>query len=125
VVAAAEMAVQSEPESVVYLNTLGAILYRTGRAEEAIQWLSEADKLTKEPDAAAQTDPAYTGYFLAMAHHRLGHDEEAKKWLQKATAWTDKVLAEHEAGTSTLPWNRRLTHKLLREDAAGLIGNDD
>jgi hypothetical protein len=56
-----------------------------------------------------------------MAHHKLGNAEEAKKWLDKATAWTDKVLAEDEEGTATLSWNRKLTLKLFREEAEGLL----
>lgn len=57
-----------------------------------------------------------------MAHHKLGHDDEAKTWLDKAIEWTDKLLAEHEAGTTTVAWNRRLTLKLLREEAEGVNG---
>ena len=75
----------------------------------------------QEPETGLKSSPAYTGYFLAMAHHKLGHDAEAEKWLVNATEWSDKVLSEHEEGTSTLPWNRRLTLKLLREEAEGLM----
>jgi hypothetical protein len=64
--------------------------------------LTEADKLTEAPDTASESSPAYTWYFLAMAHHKLGHDAEAKNRLQKANEWTDKVLPEHEEGTATL-----------------------
>jgi Tfp pilus assembly protein PilF len=124
-VAEGQMAVQSAPESVVYLNTLGAILYRAGRFEEAVQRPTEADKLTEKPDTAARSSPAYTWYFWAMAHHKLGHEAEAKEWLDKATAWTAKVLGEHEEGTAPLAWNRRLTLKLFREEAEELIGKGE
>ncbi len=66
--------------------------------------------------------PAYTWFFLAMTQQRLGHAEEAKQWLDKAVAWTDKILAEADQGTADLSWNRRLTLKLLRDEATALLG---
>ena len=121
-VALAEKAVQSDPKSAMYLNTLGAVLYRAGRFDEALARLSEADALVQEPSEAIKSSPAYTWFFLAMTQHRLGHAEEAKQWLDKAVAWTDKTLAEADQGTADLPWNRRLTLKLLRDEATALLG---
>ena len=57
-----------------------------------------------------------------MAHHRLGHTAEAKQWLDKAVAWTDKTTTEADQGKADLPWNRRLTLKLLRDEATTLLG---
>ena len=125
VVRLAEQAVEADADSEVYLKTLGGILYRAGRFEEAVKRLTEADNLIEDPDTESNLSPAYTWYFLAMAHHKLGHAEEAKKWLDKATEWTDKVLAEHEEGKSPLSWNRRLTLKLLRKEAEDMIGNEE
>nr|AFI78503.1 repeat-containing protein [uncultured bacterium ws156A7] len=125
VVAVAEVAVQSEPESIVYLITLGALLYRAGRAEEAVERMTRADKLMEEPDKAERISPAYNWYFLVMGHHALGQDDEAKQWLDKANEWTDKVLRDHDEGTAVLSWNRRLTLKLLREEAEGMIGREE
>ncbi len=42
-IALANKAVQSDPKSAMYLNTLGAVLYRAGRFDEALARLSEAD----------------------------------------------------------------------------------
>jgi tetratricopeptide (TPR) repeat protein len=108
----------------VFFEALGAILYRAGRLDEAIQRLTEGDRLVKEPSAATPSAPAYTWFFLAMAHQRLGHREEAKKWLDKAVAWTEKTLRDADQGAADLPWNRRLTLKLLREEAAAVLGVD-
>jgi tetratricopeptide (TPR) repeat protein len=124
-VAAAERTVEGEPESVQYLGTLGAILYRAGRLEEAVERLIEADKRIEVPDAALSSSPAYTWYFLAMAHYELGTHAEAQKWLDTANDWSEKVLREHDEGTATLPWNRRMTLELLREETEGLIGAED
>ena len=122
--ALANKMVKSNPKSSCYLNTFGAILYRAGQLEEAIQRLTEANQLLKDgdPNPSVRSSPAYTWFFLAMAHHASGHHDEAKKWLDKAGSWTDRVLREHEDGTGAkLPWNRRLTLKLLREEAQELL----
>ena len=53
------------------------------------------------------------------------HDE-AKKWYDKAVEWTEKVTREHEEGTGPrLSWNRRLTLKLLRQEAQKTLGIGD
>ena len=66
--------------------------------------------------------PAYTWYFLAMAHQALGHQEDARTWLDKANQWTEQVLGDEEEPPS---WKRRLTLKLLRDEANGLIRPQD
>ncbi|MHB8974089.1 MAG: hypothetical protein ACYC3X_26230 [Pirellulaceae bacterium] len=121
-IAIAEKNSQSDPQSAFYLNTWGAVLYRAGRFDEALAQLSAADALAKDPSNANGLSPAYTWFFLAMTQQRLGHAEEAKPWLDKAVAWTDKILAEADQGTAGLSWNRRLTLKLLRDEATALLG---
>jgi tetratricopeptide (TPR) repeat protein len=121
VVRLAEQAVEATPKSVAYLNTLGAIFYRAGRAEEAVERMTEANELIEDPTTSS---PAYGWYFLAMAHHKLGNDEEAQKWLDKANQWSDKVLDADEPGAGAVPWNRKLTLKLLREEAEELMGTN-
>ena len=83
---------------------------------------ASSDALVQEPSEANQLSPAYTWFFLAMAQHRLGHADEPKQWLDKAVTWTDKTFAEADQGTVDLPWNRRLTLKLLRDEATALLG---
>jgi tetratricopeptide (TPR) repeat protein len=58
------------------LNTLGAALYRTGRFEDAIRRLEEGIKLRN-----GTSDPQ-DWPFLAMAHQRLGHRDQARRYLQ-------------------------------------------
>ena len=57
-----------------------------------------------------------------MVQHRLGDADEAKQWLDKAVAWTEKIFAEAHQGTADLSWNRRLTLKLIRDQATTLLG---
>ena len=67
------------------LNTLGAALYRAGRFEEAIRRLNESIQALDGGDVPK-------GFaFLAMAHHRLGHRDEAKRWLDKLAAYQPKA----------------------------------
>ena len=66
------------------LKTLGAALYRAGRFEEAIRRLDES--IQTRGDGG---DPR--GFaFLALAHYRLGHRDEAEHWLDKLVAYRPK-----------------------------------
>jgi WD40 repeat protein len=82
-VALAERAVKeprNEQQRLVHLNSLGVILYRAGRYQEAI------DRLNEHVKAGAAAGALIDWVFLAMAHHRLGHKPEVKRWLEKVRA---------------------------------------
>ena len=88
----AEPALASQPgvgrERSDLLNTLGAALYRAGRFEEAVRHLDEG--IQARGDGG---DPR--GFaFLALAHHRMGHRDEAKRWLDKLAAYQPKAGAD-------------------------------
>jgi serine/threonine protein kinase/WD40 repeat protein/tetratricopeptide (TPR) repeat protein len=106
---------------------VGAALYRAGRFEEAVKQLTEATELSAHP---YRTNMLHTWFFLAMAHQRLGHAEEARRWLDKAIQGTQEALkpAAGPPGKSANPdgvlgpnWSRRLTLQLLRREAEQLI----
>ena len=59
------------------LRTLGAALYRAGRYDEAIRRLEEGNRLPGGEGLPSAWP------FLAMAHHRLGHRDEARRWLDR------------------------------------------
>jgi tetratricopeptide (TPR) repeat protein len=61
-----------------YHTLLGAALYRAGKSEEAVKQLDGAVQQDRK------TGTEMDWLFLAMAHHRLKHPVEAKKWLKKA-----------------------------------------
>jgi tetratricopeptide (TPR) repeat protein len=66
------------------LKTLGAALFRAGRFEEAIRRLDESIQTRGD-----RGDPE--GFaFLALAHHRLGHRDQAERWLNKLVAYLPK-----------------------------------
>ena len=117
VVALAEKAANRNPNRWGYVCVLGAVLYRAGRFEEAVQRLTQADQLAKDDYLV----PAEPWFFLAMAHHRLGHGEESKKWLGNAVAWTENALREHEQGVKEFPWIPAIKVKLLRQEAEALL----
>ena len=75
----AELAVNGapEPQKAALLNTLGAALYRAGRFAEAVRRLDEG--IQKRKGVSIRAD----WVFLAMAHHRLGHHDEARRWLDR------------------------------------------
>src|SRR5207245_1491470 len=112
--------VNLKPNSHPSLNTLGAALYRPKRFEDCIKKLDEAIKVHGKGGTAADW------LFLAMAHHQLGHAEEAKKWLAKAQQWIDQAAQEKPRGEAILlavtpSWAERLELKLIRAEAEALL----
>ena len=72
----------------------------------------------------------YTWFYLAMAHHRLGHADLARRWLDKAVQGTEEALKSpaeplgksgNPSGVIPPNWSRRLTLALLRREAEQLI----
>jgi tetratricopeptide (TPR) repeat protein len=115
-VALADKVLRTDPKSTRNLVTIGALLYRAERIEEAIARLTEADRLAQVADPSPESSPIYTWYFLAMAHAAAGHGDQAKEWLAKAVASTDKTLSDAQQVT----WKRRLTLNLFRAEAEAL-----
>ena len=69
------------------LNSLGAGVYRAGRLDESIRRLDES--VHARGGEGVPQDWA----FLAMAHHGLGHHDNARRWLDKLVAWHPKDTA--------------------------------
>jgi tetratricopeptide (TPR) repeat protein len=110
-----------------HVYQLGAALYRAGRFEEAVARLTEATELSCHPYRTNMLD---TGFFLAMAHHRLGHADEARRWLDQSVQGSDEALkppaeppgkSGNTSGVIPPDWSRRLTLGLLWGEAERLI----
>jgi tetratricopeptide (TPR) repeat protein len=119
----AEKAVAIKPGEHASLNTLGAALYRAKRFEDSIKKFEEAIKVH------GQGGHASDWLFLAMAHHRLGHMDEAKKWLTEAQHCMDQAAQEKPRGESlfravTPSWEQRLELRLIRAEAEALIKDE-
>jgi tetratricopeptide (TPR) repeat protein len=113
----AEMALARDPQNSSFANSLGATLFRAGRLDEAAQRLSAVS--TEWEKAAAKPtmySAAYTRFFLAMTHHRLGHAEEGRQWFDKAVQQMDE-----ETRNENVAWNRRATLQLFRREAEELL----
>jgi tetratricopeptide (TPR) repeat protein len=76
-------AVELDPSDGTYWNTLGIAHWRAGDPKSA------RDALEKSMSLRAGGD-AYDWFFLAMAHHKLGDTDQAKKWHDSAVAWTQR-----------------------------------
>jgi WD40 repeat protein/tetratricopeptide (TPR) repeat protein len=89
-----------------YLSTLGAALYRAGRYAEAIRRLEEG---IQPQGSEGSVDRA----FLAMAHQRLGHRDEARHWLDR--------LQEHRPSEEPDQFWDELEIRLLQSEAEAVI----
>jgi tetratricopeptide (TPR) repeat protein len=96
-----------EEEKHLVLNTLGAALYRAGRFEEAIRRLDESVARRGVPEDWA---------FLAMAHQRLGHHEEALRWLAR--------LRDRPFSGSPEQFWEEFQVRLLRREAEAVVVED-
>jgi superkiller protein 3 len=83
-------------------KTLGVAQYRAGNCEKAIGALQQAMQLRNGGDSN-------DWFFLAMAHWRLGEEDEARQWFDRAVQWMDK----------NMPAGRDLGH--FRAEAAQLL----
>ena len=105
--AALKLHAVTEREGSDRLRILGAALYRAGRFAEAIRTLEESHRGRGDGG-----DPR--GFaFLALAHHRLGHRDEARRWLDKLAAYQPKE-------TGDLSWDD-VEIRILRREAESLI----
>jgi Flp pilus assembly protein TadD len=92
------------------LITLGAARYRSGRYDEAIGRLEEAIQTGRGVDVPRAWP------FLAMAHHRLGHRDEARRWL-------DRLRGNQPRMDPAQFWDE-LEILLLRSEAEAVVLHD-
>jgi Flp pilus assembly protein TadD len=90
-VALAERAVRADKTSSAYQETLGASLYRAVRFEDAVRTLEQAVKLHGKGGSL------WMKLFLALAHQRLGHADDARTWHEQAklpedAGWQDRLI---------------------------------
>jgi tetratricopeptide (TPR) repeat protein len=122
----AEKILAELPRNHWHVNELGAALYRSGRFEESIKALTEAAELDVAP---YRTNMLLTWFYLAMAHHRLGHADLARQWLETANQGLKEALESRSAAAGKLEkagvippnWHRRLTFELLRREAEQMM----
>src|SRR5262249_8749792 len=91
------------------LNTLGGALLRAGQGSEAIAVLLKA--VEKQGRGGTPFDWA----LLALASAQQGQREEARRWLDRLSAW-DASPSARLAGKDA-PWYRKLQVQVLRAEA--------
>jgi WD40 repeat protein/tRNA A-37 threonylcarbamoyl transferase component Bud32 len=98
----AETACRLAPEKGAYQTTLGVAQYRAGLWKESLATLTKADQ--------AHARQASVLAFLVMAHHQLGHKDEART-----------VLAGLREIMKLPPWNKDEQAQAFAREAEALI----
>jgi tetratricopeptide (TPR) repeat protein len=109
-------------ESYVHVRAMSAAFYRAGDFNRAVGQLERVPTLRKQPAPSSWI-------FLAMAHHRLGHSDQAIKFFNKARDWIEQARKEsQEANTGEdelswrkLPWGERVALTVLLREAEALL----
>jgi serine/threonine protein kinase/Flp pilus assembly protein TadD len=118
VVQIAERAVRTEPVA-HHLHALGLAHYRAGQFDEAIKQLQRS--------AEGKWNGRVASWLvLAMAHQRLGHADEARRWFDLAVRWIAKNGLEAPGGSvdplRSLHPHDALACLVLRREAETLLG---
>jgi tetratricopeptide (TPR) repeat protein len=108
-----EQELQKGPAPWTYFNTLGAALYRAGRFADAVRRIEEGIKIQGKGGVPQDW------LFLAMAHHRLGHAPQARKWLDQSVRAIEP--ADPKKPPPGAGWADRIEIQLLRREAQTLI----
>jgi WD40 repeat protein/Flp pilus assembly protein TadD len=108
VVQLARKAAKSEPDNLVYRETLGAALYRSGDFDAAVRELNLVVENHLSP---------LVRMFLAMAHHQLAHPKAAKDLYAKAARAVEQFRQDSEPPA----WQLRLCWQLVGDETEALL----
>jgi len=96
----------------VSLNTRGVVLFRAGKYADVVPTLE------KSLEAGKGQYDGFDLFFLAMAHHRLGHRVDARRCLDRAIDWASHASSLRANETKELAAFRAEAEAVL----AGPIG---
>jgi WD40 repeat protein/tetratricopeptide (TPR) repeat protein len=102
------------PGEAMVLNTMGIVQYRAGRFAEAIATLEQSLA------AGRGLTDGFDLFFLAMAHHRLGHRGEARACFDRALRWLGEPNHLNEQSTPELAAFRAEAEAVLAGPAGEL-----
>jgi Flp pilus assembly protein TadD len=119
-VSLAQQLVSASPRDPRYLMEFGVALYRSGRFDRAI----EVEQ--KVLETAAQNRRPIASLFLAMAHQRLGHPNEATEHLVQARTWMEQEgtplkPTDSKSFKTGFAWNQRWEMEFWRREAEALM----
>jgi WD40 repeat protein/tetratricopeptide (TPR) repeat protein len=106
-----EQAVFLYPRSGLLLLHLGSAYYRAGRWGEAVRRLEESIQVQ------GRGGYVYSWGILALAHQRLGHTAQARRWRDKLGTWMDW----NPKKIQSLGWSDRLRLSLLRREVEAVL----
>jgi serine/threonine-protein kinase len=111
----ARQAAQSQPQSGWYLHVLGLAYYRAVQMDTALERLQRSA-------ATNWGDPEVLNWLvLALVHHQLGHQAEAREWLDKATQWLDQATPKTTGQLVSLSAADWIEANVLRREAESLL----
>jgi tetratricopeptide (TPR) repeat protein len=115
----AEKELQASAGAFWSLTEQGALQFRAGRFPQAVALFEQSLRADPQPGKAV-----VNWLWLALAQERLGKDEAARRWLDKATAWLDQYRdgmpdrAEQALGLHLHNW---LEAHVLRREAEATV----
>lgn len=112
----AQKAAASDPTSWLFRNTLGTVLFRCGRFEEALEELNASGRLRK---ASASVEDSF---ILAMVHERLGHRGEADQWFSKVRSYLSAAPVTNSFSRPPT-WDDRLLWEQFQREADRLVSD--
>jgi serine/threonine-protein kinase len=115
----AEKELQSAAGASWSLTEKGALHYRAGRFLEAVALFEQSLRADRAPGKAV-----LNWLWLALAQQRLGKAEEARRWLDRATAWLDQYrdgMPERAEAGLGLHLHNWLEAHVMRREAESLI----
>ena len=107
-----------------YRFYLGAVLLRDGQYQGAADELEQVDRHLKAAGTGVDFSPIYNEFLLAICQAHLGNDAMARQRFDAAQVDAQNLLKSDQGATpsaSTTSWERRLTIRLLQEEAEGLL----
>jgi tetratricopeptide (TPR) repeat protein len=119
VVTLAQKGLTADPKSYVCERALGIALLRAGKVDVALEHLHRASELQKRSPSVWCA--------LAIAHHRTGHSEEARRWYEKAVSWLEAArkpnatLPDSGSEWDTVPWFEKIALDHLQKEAEAAI----
>jgi tetratricopeptide (TPR) repeat protein len=115
----AERLVSEKPEDASALDTLGALLYRVGRYQEARSALQRSfDRSSGLSGLSGEGPPPVNALFFSLVCRRLGRTDDAREWLERAR----RAIAARSRSTSETPhlrqpWDDRAEREILLREA--------
>lgn len=111
---------EASPQEPWSLTEQGALAYRAGRYQLAVELFERSLRAEPKPGQAV-----LNWLRLALAQERRGNRAEARRWLEKAAAWLGPfrrglpARAEEDFGLHLHNW---LEAEILRREAEAMIG---